>query len=200
VTVRTSEDTQTQILLAAEAMLRQRGYPKTSTRAVADAARVPLSQIHYHFGSRKGLMIAVLERQNAALIARQARAYASDAPLWQHWNRACDFYDEDLESGYVAVLQEMISAGWSDPELAAAVGELLQSWNHLLRDLATRAETTLGGFGPLSVDDVVALVAAAWLGSESLQLLGMEGHGVDTRRALRRVGEAIRQAEEAVTP
>lgn len=199
-TVRTSEDTQTQILLAAEVTLRRRGYPRTSTRAVADAAQVPLSQIHYHFGSRKGLMLAVLERQNAALIARQALAYATDAPLWQHWSRACDFYEEDLESGYVAVLQEMISAGWSDPELAAAVRELLQSWNHLLRDLATRAEATLGGFGPLSVDDVVALVSAGWLGSESLQLLGMEGHGVDTRRALRRVGEAIRQAEEAVTP
>ena len=32
---------------------------------------------------------------------------------------ACDFLDADLESGYVRVLLEMTTAGWSDPEIAA---------------------------------------------------------------------------------
>ncbi len=42
-------------------------------------------------------------------------------PLWVRWELACDFLDADLESGYVRILQEMIAAGWSDPEVAAAV-------------------------------------------------------------------------------
>ena len=30
---------------------------------------------------------------------------------------ACDFLEDDLDSGYVRVLQEMIAAGWSNKEL-----------------------------------------------------------------------------------
>ena len=51
--------------------------------------------------------------------------YAGPEPLWRQWEQACDFLDEDLESGYVRVLQEMIAAGWSDPEVAAAVREFV---------------------------------------------------------------------------
>ena len=37
--------------------------------------------------------------------------YAEDVPLWQRYEQACDFLEDDLESGYVRVLQEMIAAG-----------------------------------------------------------------------------------------
>ena len=40
--------------------------------------------------------------------------YDAPDPLWVRWDRACDFLDADLESGYVRILQEMIAAGWSD--------------------------------------------------------------------------------------
>ena len=50
--------------------------------------------------------------------------YAEDAPLWQRYERACDFLEDDLDSGYVRVLQEMIAAGWSNKELGDAVREL----------------------------------------------------------------------------
>ena len=46
------------------------------------------------------------------------RMYAQDAPLWRRYEQACDFLEDDLESGYVRVLQEMIAAGWSNPEIA----------------------------------------------------------------------------------
>ncbi|WP_461350180.1 TetR family transcriptional regulator [Bradyrhizobium liaoningense] len=47
-------DTSTVVLEAAKKVLRQKGYAKLSTRDVAAAAGVPLSQIHYHFGSKQG--------------------------------------------------------------------------------------------------------------------------------------------------
>jgi hypothetical protein len=31
--------------------------------------------------------------------------YAGDEPLWRQWDRACDFLETDLESGYVRILQ-----------------------------------------------------------------------------------------------
>ena len=38
-----------------------------STRDVAAAAGVPLSQIHYHFGSKQSLVLALFEYLNAQL-------------------------------------------------------------------------------------------------------------------------------------
>ena len=53
-------DTKNEILAAAKAALMDTGYAGLSTRKVAEAADVPLSQIHYHFGSRHGLVLALL--------------------------------------------------------------------------------------------------------------------------------------------
>lgn len=195
-----SAATRDEILRAAEQVLRTAGHAHASTRAVADAAGVPLSQIHYHFGSKQGLLLAVLRRQNETLVARQERMYQDDAPLWRRWLRACDFYDEDLASGYVAVLQQMIAAGWSDPEIGAEVRALLRVWLDLLTDVARRTERELGGFGPLTADDVGTLVAAAWLGAESLHLLGVVDERTDARTSLRRFADVIRRAEEAAAP
>ena len=46
-------DTAIMLLEAAKKILRQNGYAGLSTRGVAEAAGVPLSQIHYHFGSKQ---------------------------------------------------------------------------------------------------------------------------------------------------
>jgi AcrR family transcriptional regulator len=117
---------------AARNRLLAEGYAGLSTRKVADEAAVPLSQLHYHYGSKGGLILALLEEENKRLLDRQTRMYAEDRPLWQRYEQACDFLDDDLESGYVRVLQEMIAAGWSNPEIGDAVRELLSGWYLLL--------------------------------------------------------------------
>ena len=48
-------ETGTTLLEATKKVLRQNGYAGLSTRDVAEAAGVPLSQIHYHFGSKQGM-------------------------------------------------------------------------------------------------------------------------------------------------
>ena len=53
-------DTRGTILEAARNVLLQDGYAKLSTRRVAELADVPLSQIHYHFGSKQQLILAML--------------------------------------------------------------------------------------------------------------------------------------------
>ena len=74
---------------------------------------------------REGLILALLETENRRRLERQQDMYESDLPLWQRYEQACDFLEDDLESGYVRVLQEIISAGWSEPAIGAAVRELL---------------------------------------------------------------------------
>ncbi len=106
-------------LAAARECLLADGYAALSTRRVADIAEVPLSQIHYHFGSKRQLILAVLAAENERLLERQREMFDEPEPLWVRWDRACDFLEADLDSGYVRILQEMIAAGWSDAEVAA---------------------------------------------------------------------------------
>ena len=174
---------------AARSCLLAEGYAKLSTRGVADEAGVPLSQIHYHFGGKQGLVLALLAAENEKLVGRQEDMYAVDLPLSDRYERACDFLDDDLASGYVRVLQEMIAAGWSDHAVAEQVIALLTAWFDVLHEVLLEAEATLGGLGPFSAEDVALLVGMAFLGGESLLLLGDPRWSTSTRAALRRVGD-----------
>ena len=108
-------DTSILVLEAAKKVLRQNGYSRLSTRDVAAAAGVPLSQIHYHFGSKQGMVLALFEYLNSQLLDRQNAMFHDTAlTLSEQWDRACDYLDEDIASGYVRVLQELIAASWAD--------------------------------------------------------------------------------------
>ena len=62
-----------------------------------------------------------------------------------------------------------------------------------------KAEREFGGFGPLTAEDVGALVSNAFIGAESHYLLGLEKRGMPVRQALRRVGDLIRAAEASAS-
>jgi AcrR family transcriptional regulator len=196
----TALDTRSRIVEAARRRLLVDGYVGLSTRKVADEAEVPLSQLHYHFGSKGGLVLALFEEENKRRLDRQTRMYAEDAPLWQRYERACDFLEDDLESGYVRVLQEMIAAGWSNREVGDAVRELLGGWFTLLAEVAGEAERRHGPLGPFTAEEVAALVTSVFIGAEALILVGFDRQLMPIRSTLRRIGLLIRALEEGADP
>src|SRR5262245_22562739 len=137
-------ETRLALLAATEECLRAHGYAGLSTRRVAEAANMPLSQIHYHFGSKDSLVLALLDHQNRKLLEGQRATFEADLPLWKRWEKACDYLDDDLASGYVRVLQEMLAAGWSNPEIAAAVRSSLSGWYELIGAVAKEATARFG--------------------------------------------------------
>ena len=189
-------DTRALILDAARRRLLADGYAGMSTRKVAAEAGVPLSQLHYHFGSKGGLILALFAEENHRRLDRQARMYGEDRPLWQRYERACDFLEDDLDSGYVRVLQEMIAAGWSNPVIADAVRDLLGGWFSLLNKVAAEAEQRYGPLGPFTAEELGTVIGSAFVGSEALLLLGLDRQVLPIRSALRRIGVLIRQLEE----
>jgi AcrR family transcriptional regulator len=189
-------DTPRNILTAARARLLVDGYAGLSTRKIAQEAGVPLSQVHYHYGSKRGMVLALLEAENRRRLARQSAMYAQEAPLSRRYEQACDFLEDDLESGFVRVLQEMIAAGWSEPDIAEAARRLLGGWYELLTEVATEAAQRFGGLGPFSPLDVATLIGNLFIGSEAMLLLGFDRHRFPIRSSLRRIGEVIRLAEQ----
>ncbi len=188
-------DTASRIIEAARACLLADGYAAMSTRKVADQAGVPLSQIHYHFGSKDDLILGLLRAENEGLLERQRDAFSSNLPVWRKWELACDYFDEDIASGYVRVLQEMTAAGWSSDGLAKEMQEIFRGWLALLTGLAAEAEVKGIPHGGLSAEEIATLVGAAFIGVESWILIGLEEE-FPLRATLRKVGDLIRAAEE----
>ena len=191
-----SRATREAILDAARRCLLDEGIARLSTRSVAETAGVPLSQLHYHFGSKQKMVLDLLEAENERRLARQTAMYAEDRPLWQRYEQACDFLEDDLDSGYVRVLQEMIAVGWSDPAIGDRVRELLLGWFDLLTDVCRDAERELGSLGPFTAEELGALISQLFMGGESMLLLGFDRARWPVRTALRRLGVLIRQLEE----
>jgi AcrR family transcriptional regulator len=184
--------TRRRIVAAARDVLVLHGHGGASTRAVAEAAGVHLSQVHYHFGSRQGLLIEVLHQENEALLERQRALYAGPGPLSEKWRVACDLLDTDLESGYVRVLWELWAAGLTDPDLAAGWRDATAGWRDLLESVFAAWAEELDVELPLRPLALATLVANIFQGIE-IELLA----GVDAphREALDMIGAMIERAE-----
>jgi AcrR family transcriptional regulator len=61
------------LLDVAEELFARRGFHAVSIRDITNAARVDVSQVHYHYGSKEELLAAVVERR-AAIVNRDRRA------------------------------------------------------------------------------------------------------------------------------
>ena len=196
VTAAKAQATRTGLLEAAKEVLRAHGYAGLSTRGVAGLAGAPMSQIQYHFGSKDGMVLALFEYMNAELLERQNALFADPSlTLSEKWDLACDYLDDDLASGYVRVLHELLVAGWSNPDIGRVARDGIMGWITLLSELARKAQDTHGPFGPFDPEDIAALVGTAFIGAEAFLLLGLEEEGIPVRRSLRRFGDVIRLLE-----
>jgi hypothetical protein len=142
------------------------------------------------------MVLALFEYLNAQLLDRQNAMFSdADLKLSEQWDRACDYLDDDIASGYVRVLQELIAASWADAAVALVVRTAIMEWVDLIVGVARKAERELGGLGPFTPEEVGAFAANAFIDAESLYLLGFEKKGSPVRQALRRIGDLVRSAE-----
>ncbi len=72
-TAAVADDTRTRILDTAERLFAERGIESVSVRSILAAAGVNVALAHYHFGSREGLITALLEARVAPLVDEMTR-------------------------------------------------------------------------------------------------------------------------------
>jgi AcrR family transcriptional regulator len=78
---RVDSRTREQLLTVAERLLLESGYEAVSVRAVCAAAGVNPAAVHYHFGSKAGLVSALLEARLGPLWEEALRDKGSDESL-----------------------------------------------------------------------------------------------------------------------
>jgi len=183
---------------AARAVLQRDGVAALSTRSVGAEAGVNLSLIHYYFGSRDGLLLAILEQMDADLLARQRAMYGQgETTLAEKWRQAVDFYRQDLESGYIRALMELASHGYTNAEMAERVRELMAGWRNLLAEVAAEALPRLG-ITAVDPSEIASMIVSFWYGMDVQHLLGVteeEGRLWQTLDTLGRLIERLENGE-----
>lgn len=184
------------LLTAAADLLREEGYTATSTRAVADRAGARLSLVHYHFGSKRGLLLAVLEDLTERLLHRQQAMFNDGRPFAEQWRTACDYLREDIDSGYVRILWELWAAGLADPELAERWRATQRSWRELIEARLERLQTESGVELPMRPRALAALIGSLFEGAEVEILAGVPEDETPHLEALEACATLIAHAEQ----
>jgi AcrR family transcriptional regulator len=106
-----TSETYTQILDAAEQVIREEGYAAASSRRIAQHAGLKPSLIHYYFPTTDDVYMAVFTRGAAQSDERIDRALASPDPLRALWQFFCDPDRNALAGEFVALANHRKTIG-----------------------------------------------------------------------------------------
>jgi AcrR family transcriptional regulator len=187
--------TRTLILEAARRRLVEGGYANLNVRDIARDAGVNHALINYHFRGKQQLVLAVLDEANRTLLERQARMYSEDASASRKWQQACDFYEDDLQSGFVRLLMELMGASLNDPELRAGFVPRWLSWHQLVESGVEAFIAESGLELPVSGRVIAAWISWFWIGMEATMTLGITEEQGHQREALAAVATLLKLVE-----
>ncbi|HVF64665.1 MAG TPA: TetR/AcrR family transcriptional regulator [Casimicrobiaceae bacterium] len=88
-----------QVLDAAAAQFREKGYASTSMRDIAAASGMLAGSLYYHFPSKEALLVAVYAEGVAHITAAVDAALAKGGEGWERLENACAAHLETLLSG-----------------------------------------------------------------------------------------------------
>lgn len=160
--------TRRQLLDAAIATLDREGYAGATARAVAAAAGCNQASIYYHFGGMAELLVAALLDSNERRFAayREVLEPLDDpAAIIAAWRA---LHDEDVRSGHIGAMTEMVGATGAEPRLREGVTRATGAWRDLISATIRRAVAGSPLAPLVPVDEATDLVLAAFLGVELL--------------------------------
>ncbi len=132
--------TRERILEVTEGLFAEKGYTAMTLREVTEAAGVNLAAVNYHFGSKEGLMVAMIERRvrpinekRMAMFEETRRRYGeAPIPVETIWHNILDPLVEALETedGCDEGFLQMIARSLTEPS-----DFIQQTHNRFFRDL-----------------------------------------------------------------
>jgi AcrR family transcriptional regulator len=166
-----SSETRRALVDAAVTTLKTEGFIGASARTIAARAGCNQGLVFYHFGSVANLLLAALDAVSASRRERYMAAASEITSIADLVTVAAAIYQEDLDSGHVRVLAEMIAGALPDPDLGAEVAARIAPWT----EFAEQAITTVIGDSPVAslvpAADAAYGIVALYLGLEMLTQL-----------------------------
>lgn len=168
-----------QIIQAAIVTIQEQGFSRASTRAIAAAGGFNQALIHYHFGSLNALWLAVIDHTSALRMERYRAAAEAAHSLEEMVEVAITIYREDLESGQMTIISELIGGSLSEPDLAAGIVERMQPWIAFVESVIDRlvGETPFEAMIPKR--EAASALVAFYMGVNLLTRLEPDRSNVD---------------------
>lgn len=163
--------TKQKIIQAAFDTLSNEGFAAATARAIARRGGFNQALIFYHFGTLNDLLLAALEVSGKARLDRYREAMSAGNTLDERVQTATRLYREDLDSGHITVLAEIIAGSLSEPSLGPKVIDLMKPWIEFAAGVIK--ESISGTVFEALIDPQTAAfaVVAMYLGVDLLTLL-----------------------------
>ncbi|MEV4223299.1 TetR/AcrR family transcriptional regulator [Nonomuraea sp. NPDC049725] len=171
----TSHESRELILTAAAELFAEKGYRQTTFVDVAERSGISRGSIPWHFGSKEGLLLAVLERSVAAIRAGLDADEPDPGPLWEVEDEFEALFTAPTTKLFVTLLVEALEPGSPIQSRYAEIHATLRE--HLRRRLR-RAPLPAG----VSADALTVVIVGAGIGIFQQWLLAPDR--VDAGQAL----------------
>lgn len=160
--------TRDRIVAAALETLKAEGFAGASARAIARAGGFNQALVFYYFGSVNDLLLAALDATSDERMVRYRAAVDQVTTLAELFAVASTVYQEDLASGHMTVLAELIAGSATHPELRAEIAARVEPWRQFTEDAIAR----IVGDNPVAQlvapADLAYAIVALYLGIEML--------------------------------
>ena len=163
-----SANTRRALVEAAIETLKEHGFSGASARAIAERAGLNQGLVFYHFGSVASLLLAALDAVSDDRMVRFSAAVENVSSPNELMDVAAQIFREDLDTGHVTVLVEMIAGASSTPGLGAEVASRIGPWFTFTKDAIDKTFGDSPFASLLPADDVAYTIVALFLGLEML--------------------------------
>jgi AcrR family transcriptional regulator len=159
------------IIDAAFTTLRDRGYAECSARAIAAEGGFNQAKIFYYFGSVNSLLVAALEASSLKQLAAYRDAVGGVTSVVELLAVVRERVEDDLATGHVRVLTELIGASSTDAALRAKVRELFEPWVEMTRETVARVTGSWGLGEVLPSEQAAYAIVCFFLGVQQMVTL-----------------------------
>src|SRR2546425_3154879 len=167
-------ETRERIMDAALETLREEGFAGTTARAIAQRGGFNQALIFYHFGSVSHLLLEAFRRSSVSQVAKYRAAATEVSSLSDLVEIARRLHRDDLESGSVTVVTQLMAAAVSDPDLGRAILERFEEWIRLVEEALRRAVGSHPLAAVIPTREAAYAISALFLGIELMTRLDPE--------------------------
>ena len=163
--------TKERIVDAALETLKEDGFAGASARGIAKRGDFNQALIFYHFGTVTDLLLAALDKTSEVRMAKYGEAVQGVDSVAEAVRVATELYREDLASGHVTVLSELIAGSLDRPDLGPQIVERMEPWIDLTEDAVKRAMSPMGITELIPPRTIAFAIVAFYLGVDLLSHL-----------------------------
>ena len=164
-------DTRARIVEAALQTLHEQGFADSTARAIARRGGFNQALIFYHFGSVTNLFLEAFTQMSEAQVKRYREAAEQVSSLSDLVEIARRLHHEDIASGSVTAVTQLMAASVSEPELGQAILDRFAEWISLVEDAVRRATADQPLAALVPVRESAYAIAAMFLGIELMTRL-----------------------------